>query len=175
MLKRTLWMLPFLAACPSPSPSSVPAPKPSTPAATTSTQANRLPSSQPASQPAQPPVISAPFSGRIELAKDVKLPKLSPNAAVYIMVRAPYYTNKGVSRLVAVKRLDPKSLPTAFEISASDAMIPSIPFEGPFEVTARLDLDGDAMTRGEDDLYAAFAGPVEGTSTNVNLALHPKL
>jgi hypothetical protein len=48
---------------------------------------------------------------------------------------------------LAVKRIPNPKFPLTFSLSAKDAMMKSIPFEGPFKVTARLTKSGDVMDK----------------------------
>lgn len=52
---------------------------------------------------------------------------------------------------LAVQRVANPSFPHAFEIGPDDVMIPSMRFAGPISITARLDADGDPLTRAEAD------------------------
>jgi hypothetical protein len=59
---------------------------------------------------------------------------------------------------LAVLRVPSPSFPLAFEIGPDQVMMPGTAFEGPMSLSARLDSDGDAMTRGPDD--PATRGPL---------------
>jgi len=48
---------------------------------------------------------------------------------------------------LAVKRITNPKFPLKFSLSAKDAMMDSIPFEGPFKVIARLTKSGNAMDK----------------------------
>jgi hypothetical protein len=52
---------------------------------------------------------------------------------------------------LAVLRIPDPSFPLAFEIGPDQVMMPGMRFEGPISLTARLDADGDAMTRDAAD------------------------
>ncbi len=52
---------------------------------------------------------------------------------------------------LAVLRIPAPRFPLAFEIGPDQVMIPGMRFEGPISLTARLDGDGDAMTRDDSD------------------------
>ena len=56
-------------------------------------------------------------------------------------------------------------------MSQAHVMMPDIPFAGPFRVYARLDRDGDPMTKTADDLYAAFTSDVRNGQEGVHLVL----
>jgi cytochrome c-type biogenesis protein CcmH len=61
-------------------------------------------------------------------------------------------------QIVAVKKIDAPSFPSAFELSPQDAMSHGTAFGGALEVTARVSRSGDA---------APAAGDVEGVATSV--------
>jgi hypothetical protein len=54
----------------------------------------------------------------------------------------------------AVKRIADPHFPLDFEIGPGDRMIQTMPFEGPLTLTARVDGDGNAMSRQPGDLEA---------------------
>jgi hypothetical protein len=59
----------------------------------------------------------------------------------------------GPGTLVAAQRLTAGEFPLPFSLGADDVMIPGSPFEGPLTVTARVDKDGDPLTRRRGDLF----------------------
>lgn len=148
-------------------------------APTSSAPQAAAPSSTPASTPAPqtPPPVPAgePLSGTVTLADGLAKDAVKPSDTLYIMAR----TSQGggrAGRLVAVKRIDgleAKSFPTRFEIGPKDTMMVGVPFTGPFIVYARLDRDGDPMTKTEEDLYATVAEPAKAGATDLVLKLGP--
>ena len=62
---------------------------------------------------------------------------------------------------LAVVRTPGPAFPAQFEIGQANVMIPGLRFEGPLVLTARLDVDGNAMTRTAGDFQGAVADPVE--------------
>ena len=74
-------------------------------------------------------------------------------------------------RLVAVQRHGKVTFPKRYELSAKDAMMPGVPFTGPFVVYARLDRDGDPMTKGQGDLYGAIEKPVQSGDEEAHIVL----
>ncbi|MCZ6463774.1 MAG: hypothetical protein O7A09_05510 [Proteobacteria bacterium] len=75
---------------------------------------------------------------------------------------------------LAVKRLAPGPFPIAFRIGPSDVMIQGREFSGSVTLTARLDRDGNPLTRGPDDLYGSAAGPVAPGSTGISILLEAR-
>jgi len=61
-------------------------------------------------------------------------------------------------RIVPVRKEERVQFPFRFRLSSSDTMMPGTPFEGPFDLTARLSRSGDA---------APQAGDLEGSVKNV--------
>ncbi|MEL6183314.1 MAG: hypothetical protein AAFU79_01725 [Myxococcota bacterium] len=157
----------FLCACP--------ASESNTPSSSAPPQA-AAPASAPASAPgpAHPPVPSGePLTGTVKLAEGLSADAVKATDTLYIMARQSQ--GGGLAgRLVAVKRmtgLEGKSFPARFEIGPKDTMMAGVPFAGPFIVYARLDRDGDPMTKTEEDLYATIVTPVNPGATDLELEL----
>jgi hypothetical protein len=74
-------------------------------------------------------------------------------------------------RLVAVQRIEKLKLPVTYSMGPEHVMMAGTPFSGPFLVQARIDRDGDAMTKGPDDLYAEVTTGVTPGQANVVLAV----
>ncbi len=71
---------------------------------------------------------------------------------------------------LAVQRLTPSAFPVEFEIGPQDAMMGGGPFPERVTVEARLDDDGDPLSRGPDD-RSARSGSVQPGATGVTLRL----
>ncbi|MEZ4332331.1 MAG: hypothetical protein R3F35_11290 [Myxococcota bacterium] len=110
---------------------------------------------------------AAPISGRIELP--AALEAQQPAGAVLFVIARPQGQAGGPP--LAVLRIPDPSFPLDFEIGPGDVMIPSMRFAGPISLTARLDADGNAMTRGASDLASEEASPLEPGATDVRLVL----
>jgi hypothetical protein len=66
---------------------------------------------------------------------------------------------------LAVLRIPAPRFPVSFEIGPGNVMIPSMRFQGEIQITARLDSDGNAITKLPGDLSgAARSSHVPGTS-----------
>lgn len=76
---------------------------------------------------------------------------------------------------MAVLRIPNPSFPLEFEIGPENVMIPSMRFEGEIDITARLDGDGNAMTRQPGDLSGSSVKPHGPGTTGVRIALDQKL
>ncbi len=116
--------------------------------------APRVETPQNAAPPAEAPQNATdPVRGTIALAASVGD---SGGGTLFIIVR-----NQGVpGPPLAVKKVDDPKFPLNFEIGQGDVMMQGAPFVGPFEVSARLDSDGNAMTKTPGDLVNA--NPVVG-------------
>lgn len=139
------------------------------------------PGSQPAAAPASAPASAPhgaleggspgePVAGVIKLGDDVSTSDVKPTDVLFIMARESQGGSRA-GRLVAVQRHGQLTFPKRFELSSKDAMVPGVPFKGPFVVYARLDKDGDPMTRGPDDLYGAVPDPVNSGVDTANIVL----
>lgn len=107
---------------------------------------------------AAPAEVGPSVSGVIRLADPDQAPA---NAVLFVTARPSAMGGKGPP--LAVERVMRPSFPYTFELSAGDRMIEAMPWQGPIDVTARLDVDGNAMTKGAGDLTS---GP---GATNVAL------
>jgi hypothetical protein len=74
---------------------------------------------------------------------------------------------------LAAKRLQPGPFPLRFEIGPADAMLAERPFIGPILLSARVDFDGDPLTRSPEDWTASAPGPLDPGATDVELVLQP--
>ncbi len=115
-----------------------------------------------------PPVAAATgggsaIRGRIELAGS------APAGATLFVIARPAGAAGGPP--LAVVRVPEPRFPFDFEIGPDDVMIPGRPFAGTIELSARLDADGSASTRGADDLQGAAPAPVEPGSEGVRIVL----
>lgn len=70
---------------------------------------------------------------------------------------------------IAAKRLANAKLPYNFTLSAADAMMAGTAFEGEVEITARLDQDGDPLSRQPGDLQAVQAAKVGDANVKILL------
>lgn len=136
---------------------------------------------QAASQPANPHgkefaqkgPAGKPVTGLVKLDEGVDKASLKPTDVLFIMARESQ-GNGRVGRLLGVQRhgkLSAESFPLRYEMSAKNVMVPGVPFKGPFILMARLDKDGDPMTKGEDDLYAVITTPTDNGATGAHLVL----
>lgn len=111
-----------------------------------------------------------PIRGRIELAP--ALANARPEGAILFVIARPEGAAGGPP--LAVLRIPDPEFPVEFEIGPGDVMIPTMSFAGPISLTARLDSDGNAMTRAETDLSSPAAPPAQPGATGVSLVLSEK-
>lgn len=83
------------------------------------------------------------------LEDDVK-----PGDAVFLVARRAGGP-PGPASMLAVQKLTVGDFPMTFTLSSRDAMIPGTPFEGEVSITARVDKDGNAMTRRKGDVFGS--------------------
>ncbi len=110
---------------------------------------------------------AAPISGQILLASD--LANARPDGGVLFVIARPQGARGGPP--LAVLRILNPSFPLDFTIGPEDVMIPSMRFEGAISLSARLDADGNAMTRGAGDISSDTQEPLSPGATGVELTL----
>jgi hypothetical protein len=108
----------------------------------------------------------AAIEGTIRLGADLGV-EPRPGSVLFIIARS----GQAGGPPIAVKRVATPSFPLAFRLGPEDRMIQAMPFTGPFQVTARLDSDGDAASRTPGDLQGAIDGPVPAGATGIDLIL----
>lgn len=128
-------------------------------------------STQPRAAPlrAAPPraaaATGAAIRGSVRLAAGVEQ---AGTGVLFVIARGP-----GGGPPLAVKRFSADQLPVDFEIGPGDVMLQGRPFAGPIQLSARLDRDGDPLSRGAGDLLAESVGPLEAGATDIVLELRP--
>lgn len=102
-----------------------------------------------------PPVAgeAAPVSGTITLTAGFER-KVPAGAILFLVARR----GQGGGPPLAVKRIESPTFPLDFTLGPGDRMIAQMPFEGPLQLSARLDTDGNAMTREPGDLQGNAPG-----------------
>ena len=114
---------------------------------------------------------SLSIRGRIQIAPEL-VDDIQPGSILFLIARSA-----GVSAgpPLAVRRMASPRFPLEFEIGQENVMIPSMRFEGAIALTARLDSDGNAMTRLPGDLSGAVATPLSPGAEGALLTLDQKL
>jgi hypothetical protein len=93
--------------------------------------------------------------------------KVKPGDSIYVIAR-----NGATGAAIAVVRLTvPAQWPLPFTLSGSHTMQPGSGLFGKVKVEARVDKDGDAMTKNPGDVVGEVAGLVEVPKSDVVLSL----
>lgn len=113
----------------------------------------------------------ATISGTISVSLPLQ-GSVPPGGMLFVIARSA-----GVTRgpPLAVLRVPAPSFPLAFEIGPQNVMIPQMRFEGDIDITARVDGDGNAMTKLPGDLSGQTAKPNQPGATGVSIVLDQKL
>ena len=106
-----------------------------------------------------------PIRGRIVLAPDLA-DRVPASAVLFLIARAGE-----AGPPTAVVRVASPSFPLEFEIGPDDRMIETMPFTGPFRLSARVDADGSATSRNPGDLRGEVAGRVATGTAGVELVI----
>lgn len=110
-----------------------------------------------------------PIEGRVEVAPELG-GEVPSDAVLFIIAR-----RASGGPPLAVKRVAGPAFPLAFSLGPDDRMIRSMPFVGPILVSARLDGDGNAMSRSPGDLQGDVPEPVDPGATGVVVRLDTRL
>jgi hypothetical protein len=77
----------------------------------------------------------------------------------------------GAGPPLAVERIASPRFPVEFSLGPEDRMIQTLPFAGELQISARLDADGNAMSREPGDLEGRAPQPVSPGATGVSVVL----
>lgn len=110
---------------------------------------------------------AAPIEGLVELSGE--LAEARPAGAVLFVIARPEGVTAGPP--LAVLRIADPEFPYSFSIGPANVMIPSMRFEGAISLSARLDADGNAMTRSADDISSPILSSLAPGATGVKLDL----
>jgi hypothetical protein len=106
------------------------------------------------------------------ISGEIRLAGGEPPAGAMLFVIARAAGTRGGPPL-AVLRVPQPQFPYAFELSQANVMIPSLRFSGEMDVTARLDVDGNAMTKDAADLEGRADAPRKPGDSGVVVVLAP--
>ncbi|HVH20542.1 MAG TPA: hypothetical protein VNF72_19785 [Myxococcota bacterium] len=107
----------------------------------------------------------APIHGTIQLSKELE-GQVLPGSVLFLIARR----QEGGPPL-AVKRIPSPRFPLDFELGPDDRMIQALPFAGPLSLSARVDSDGNALSRTPGDLQGEAAGPFEPGASGIVLVI----
>ena len=120
--------------------------------------------------PKEPPKAPAGpgIEGTVRLAPG-RTTGASERSTLYIVARA---AGAGGGPPLAVKRIVGPTFPVSFSLGPGDVMMPGMAFEGPLDLSARLDRDGDPLTREPGEPAGTHVGnPVKPGARNVTIQL----
>jgi cytochrome c-type biogenesis protein CcmH len=124
------------------------------------------PAARAANSPATP--SGDKISGRITLDPKLRA-AIDPNGALFIIARQ---AGGAPGPPLAVKKVDKPTFPLSYSLGQENVMMQGAPFAGKIDVTARLDKDGNAMTREAGNLLGAYRkNPVAVGAQNVDITL----
>ena len=115
-----------------------------------------------------PPAGGDAVSGTLTVAPALK-DQVKAGDTIYIVARAIDASGAVARTPVAVDRLVAGTFPMPFQLSAANAMVAGSPFAGPMQITARVDKDGEAMTREEGDVEGTVKVTVPQKDVQITL------
>ena len=108
--------------------------------------------------------------GTIDVAPDLAA---GASGGVLFVIARPGAARAGPP--MAVLRIPAPSFPMRFEIGQGDVMMPGVQFAGEVNLTARLDSDGNAMTKLAGDLSGGVSDPIQTGTEDVLLLLDTQI
>jgi len=108
---------------------------------------------------------SEAIQGRVELAESLS-GRVPPGAVLFVIAR-----RGNAGQPMAVKRIVSPQFPLDFAIGPDDRLTEAVPFEGPLQLTALVDADGNATTREPGDLQGALSAPVVPGARGLTLTI----
>ena len=102
--------------------------------------------------------------GTVALAPNLK--GAEPGGAVLFVI-----ARRGPGPPVAVLRIPAPRFPVAFALGPEHRMLKQLPFAGEFELSARLDADGNALSRTPGDLQGRATGRYAPGARGIELLL----
>jgi cytochrome c-type biogenesis protein CcmH len=120
--------------------------------------------------PAEAPMAAAsaggaPLRGTIRIAPELA-GRVPSGAVLFLIARAG-----AAGPPTAVRRIAEPSFPLEFTIGPGDRMIAALPFEGPFQLVARVDADRDATTRNPGDLQGEAEGSFRPGASGIEIVI----
>lgn len=91
------------------------------------------------------------ISGSLTLDAKVK-DKVKKGDVIYLVVRGPAEAGAAQGPVLAVKRLEAGEFPMPFQLDSRNAMVVGTTLKAPVVVGARVDKDGDAMSKNPGDV-----------------------
>ena len=113
--------------------------------------------------------VGEAIQGRVSVSAE--LASRVPRGAVLFIIARRGETGPPL----AVKRVRDPRLPLEFRLGPEDRMIQTLPFQGPLKLSARLDADGNAMSREPGDLLGEAPAPVATGTLGVEIVIDRSL
>ena len=113
---------------------------------------------------------AAPVSGTVSLSPELAR-KAPAGAILFIIARG----GQQAGPPLAVKRIESPKFPVEFSLGPDDRMIKQMPFVGPIQLSARLDADGNAMTRAPGDLQGQAPEAHQPGDTGIEISIDQAL
>ena len=104
--------------------------------------------------------------GEIALSPTLKQ-KAKVGTVLFLSIRQDQGGTPG--QVLAVDRFEAKALPVRFSVDASKAMVPGTSFAGDVLIMARIDQDGDAMTKSPGDLQGMAKARIPAKDVRVTI------
>ena len=92
----------------------------------------------------------------------------SSKGVLFVIVRR---AEQGGGPPVAVKKIPNPTFPVSFALGKSDMVMGGV-WPDQIWIQARLDTDGNAMTKSEEDWESSILGPLEGEQKDIRLQLN---
>lgn len=110
------------------------------------------------------------IAGHIEVSTQMQA-HIKPGDTIYLIARD--LTSN--SMVAALRLAAPKDFPLPFVLSRANAMMGRASFAGRVHLTARVDKDGDPMSKNKGDVVGEVPQPVDIPSSNIVLVLDKQL
>lgn len=108
---------------------------------------------------------AAPIRGSVRLASELS-GRVPDGAVLFLIARGP-----SPGPPLAVQKIADPRFPLEFSIGPEDRMIRDLPFVGPISLSARIDADGNATTRGAGDLHGGSPGSHQPGESGVDVLI----
>ncbi len=117
---------------------------------------------------AAPPAPGGTITGKIEMSKAIA--KAKPKGTLFLTARRISDNPNVRGSLVAVKKFPATTFPLEFSMSAADMPFQGSSFDGELTLTARIDQDGDPLSREKGDVHGTLP-KVQVGSKDVRLTI----
>ena len=108
----------------------------------------------PPAEAAAPTAAGGVIAGKIELSKAIA--KVKPKGTLFLTARRISDNPNVRGSLVAVKKFPATTFPVEFSMSAADMPFQGASFDGELTLTARIDQDGDPLSREKGDAHGTL-------------------